>query len=251
MRIARIAWGVGISCALPALALAAQNELNNALHDPIPDLASQVKGFAEAAVRLPLAALLGAALAFRPRRRGTPPRQPAVIQTQILLAVVGSTVMLIVGQSLARAFGIVGVASLVRYRAKIDDPKDAGVMLACLGIGLASGVGLYLIAAFATVFLLGFLWWVESFEPKPRRRFHLNINAPSPEELRETVERLLRRHRAHFDLRSISGEQISYEVRLPFDSTTEKLSDAIVSLGENGKVAVEWDEKKNGGGGLR
>ena len=247
MRIARIAWGVGISCALPALALAAQNELNNALQDPIPDLASQVKGFAEAAVRLPLAALLGAALAFRPRRRATPPRQSAVIQTQILLAVVGATVMLIVGQSLARAFGIVGVASLVRYRAKVDDPKDAGVMLACLGIGLASGVGLYLIAAFVTVFLLGFLWWVESFEPKPRRRFHLNINAPSPEDLREPVERLLRRHRAHFDLRSISGEQISYEVRLPFDATTEKVSDAIVALGENGKIAVEWDEKKNNG----
>src|SRR5579859_2260067 len=31
--------------------------------------------------RLPLAAALGAALAFRPKRRGTPPRQPAVIQT--------------------------------------------------------------------------------------------------------------------------------------------------------------------------
>ena len=114
MRIARIAAGIAVVCALPVLALAAQNQLNNALHDPIPDLGSQVKGFVEAAVRLPLAAVLGAGLAFRPRRRGTPPRQPAVIQTQILLAVVGSTVMLIVGQSLARAFGIVGVASLVR-----------------------------------------------------------------------------------------------------------------------------------------
>ena len=37
-------------------------------------------------VRLPLAALLGAALALRPKRRGTPPRSPAVIQTQIILA---------------------------------------------------------------------------------------------------------------------------------------------------------------------
>ena len=34
--------------------------------------------------------------------------------------------MLVVGSSLARAFGIVGAAGLVRYRAKIDDPKDAG-----------------------------------------------------------------------------------------------------------------------------
>src|SRR5688572_9331980 len=33
-----------------------------------------------AAIRLPIAALLGAALAFRPRRRGTPPRSAPVIQ---------------------------------------------------------------------------------------------------------------------------------------------------------------------------
>ena len=47
---------------------------------------------------------------------GTPPRSAPVIQTQIILAIVGAVVMLIVGSSLARAFGIVGVASLIRYR---------------------------------------------------------------------------------------------------------------------------------------
>src|SRR5688500_6275357 len=59
----------------------------------------------DALVRLPLAALLGTALALRPRRRGTPTRQPAVVQTQIILAVVGALIMLVVGASLARAFG--------------------------------------------------------------------------------------------------------------------------------------------------
>jgi hypothetical protein len=43
-------------------------------------------------IRLPLAALLGAALALRPKRSGTPERQPAVVQTQIILAVVGSLI---------------------------------------------------------------------------------------------------------------------------------------------------------------
>ena len=43
--------------------------------------------------------------------------------------------MLVVGSSLARAFGIVGAAGLVRYRAKIEDPKDAGVMLSTLAVG--------------------------------------------------------------------------------------------------------------------
>jgi uncharacterized membrane protein YhiD involved in acid resistance len=242
MQLARIAVWVVLLCAASA---SAQPELTGAVPpDAVPDFQGQLAGLLEAAVRLPLAAGLGAALAFRPRRKGTPPRQAAVIQTQILLAVVGALVMLIVGQSLARAFGIVGVASLVRYRAKIDDPKDAGVMLANLGIGLAAGVGIYLIAAFATVFLLGFLWWVESFEPKVRKRFHLNVTAPAAEELKPKLESLLKRHRASFDLRSISGDEIKFEVRLPYDARTEELSNAIVALGENGKIAVEWDEKK-------
>jgi hypothetical protein len=70
----------------------------------------------EAAIRLPLAAVLGTALALRPRRRGTPARSPAVVQTQIILSVVGAIIMLVVGASLARAFGIVGAANLIRYR---------------------------------------------------------------------------------------------------------------------------------------
>ena len=100
-------------------------------------------GAAGVGVRLPLAALLGTVLALRPRRGGTPERQPAVVQTQIILAVVGSLIMLVVGASLARAFGIVGAANLIRYRSKIDDPKDAVVMLCALSVGLAAGVGLY------------------------------------------------------------------------------------------------------------
>src|SRR5262245_66099874 len=113
MRISgRLVWLMLLVCAAsaPAWADSAAAAMQEGMHDPIPSLAQQLPGLLEAAVRLPLAALLGAALAFRPRRRGTPPRHAAVIATQILLAIVGAMVMLIVGQSLARAFGIVGVA---------------------------------------------------------------------------------------------------------------------------------------------
>src|SRR5262245_60729682 len=103
------------------------------------DWRTQLQSMRHALVRLPVAAGLSAILAFRPRRRGTPARQSTVIQTQIILAIVGSIVMLVVGASLARAFGIVGAAGLIRYRAKIEDPKDAGVMLSTLALGLASG----------------------------------------------------------------------------------------------------------------
>ena len=114
--------------------------------DLVPAAAEQVS-LLEAMVRLPLAAALGSALAMRPRRAGTPARKPAVVQTQVILAVMGALVLIVVGASLARAFGVVGIAGLIRYRAKIDDPKDASVMLAGLGVGLACGVGLLYLAA--------------------------------------------------------------------------------------------------------
>ena len=131
----------------------AEPPADNIDHDT-PDFDAQLLRLTEAAVRLPLAAGLACLMAMRPRRRGAPARNPSVIQTQIILSVIGALVMLVVGSSLARAFGIVGAAGLVRYRAKVDDNKEAGVMLSTLAIGLAAGVGLYLLAIFGTVFII-------------------------------------------------------------------------------------------------
>ena len=133
--------------------------------------------------RVPLATALGAALALRPRRTGTPKRSSPVVQTQIILAIIGALVMIVVGTSLARAFGVVGAAGLVRYRAKIDDPKDAGVMLTTLAVGLACGIGVYGLAVFATVFLMGVLWVIESFEPSARKEFILEVKAKEVDKL--------------------------------------------------------------------
>jgi uncharacterized membrane protein YhiD involved in acid resistance len=209
-----------------------------------PNFNEQLRDLRHAFTRLPIAAALACVLALRPRRRGTPARQAPVIQTQIILAVVGAVVMLVVGSSLARAFGIVGAAGLVRYRAKIDDPKDAGVMLSTLAVGLAAGVGVYLLAAFATVFILALLWVVESFEPKATQLFHLKIKAKNPAVLKAEVEKLFTRYRIPYEMRATSKEELDYEVRLPLTRKTEGLSDFIMKLDPENVAAVEWEEKK-------
>jgi MgtC family/Domain of unknown function (DUF4956) len=198
----------------------------------------------DAMVRLPLAAALGAALALRPRRRGTPKRDPAVIQTQIILAVVGAVIMLVVGASLARAFGIVGAANLIRYRSKIDDPKDAVVMLCTLAVGLASGVGLYALAVVSTAFIAGALWVIESFEA-PLRHFELKIKAgDDTDSLRPKIEDILRRYQLKFELRTSSDEEVCYDVQVPFEIQTDRISNTILRLDRDGHAAVEWSEKK-------
>jgi uncharacterized membrane protein YhiD involved in acid resistance len=198
------------------------------------------------AIRLPIAAALGTALALRPRRRGTPPRQPAVVQTQIVLAVVGALIMLVVGASLARAFGIVGAANLIRYRSKIDDPKDAVVMLSALSVGLASGVGLFGLATFGTLFLVAALWIIEGFEPQ-NRVFELSVKlGDRTVALRPRVEAVLRRFKCEYELRGQSNEEVSYLVTTPVDVHTDRVSNALTALVASGQGAVEWQERPKG-----
>jgi uncharacterized membrane protein YhiD involved in acid resistance len=208
------------------------------------DTSEEVAQLRSALVRLPLAAVLASILAVRPRRRGTPHRKPAVIETQIILAVVGAVVMLVVGSSLARAFGIVGAAGLVRYRAKIDDPKDAGVMLSTLAVGLAAGVGLWMIATFSAAFILAMLFVIESLEPAALTIFELTVKAKDPATLKPKLEELLKRNRLEFALRTSTPEEVCYEVKLPLDKKTDRLSNLILKLDPENATGVEWDEKK-------
>ena len=202
----------------------------------------------DAMVRLPLAALLGTALALRPRRRGTPTRQPAVVQTQIVLAVVGALIMLVVGASLARAFGIVGAANLIRYRSKIDDPKDAVVMLCALAVGLASGVGLYALSIFATVFLVAALWVIESFE-KGMKAFDLKVKlGKDADSARTRIEEVLRRYRLKYELRTSSDDEVCYDVQVPLELRTDRVTNSILKLDPDGHGSVEWVDKKKSKG---
>jgi len=195
-------------------------------------------------VALPLATAFGAALALRPRRRGTPKRSSQVVQTQIILAIIGALVMIVVGTSLARAFGVVGAAGLVRYRAKIDDPKDAGVMLTTLAVGLGCGVGVYGLAAFATVFLMGVLWTIESFEPSARKEFILEVKSKEAIKLQPTVESLLRRRRVKYELRESTPQEFSFYVELPMEMKTDGLSAEIIALDADPGTGVEWKTEK-------
>jgi len=196
-----------------------------------------------ALISLPLATVLGAALALRPRRAGTPARSSAVVQTQIILAISGALIMLVVGVSLARAFGVVGAAGLIRYRAKVQDPKDAGVMLATLAVGLASGVGLYSLAVFAAIFIVGVLWLVESFEPQAFKLFTLTVKSKEAARLEPAIKQLLGRNRTRFELRSAGPEELSFEIKLPMNQKTDGLTKSIGAL--DPESALEWEEKKN------
>ena len=207
-------------------------------------LPHQLISFKHAVLMLPIAALLGAALGvLRPIRRSLVPRSSHVIQTQILLAVVGAAVMIIVADSLARAFAIAGAAGLVRYRASIEDPKEAGVLLVSLAAGLASGAGLFAVALTLCVFVIVVMWILESLEPPDRAQFDLVIESKDSLKIRQQVEHAFRGKGVHYQLWASSPDELRYEVSVPFDQDIKKLAKIIKRL-DGHDASVEWEIKK-------
>lgn len=208
-------------------------------------IAPQSPSIAHGFLVLAVAALLGAALGVvRPVRRGIVPRSTHVIQAQILLAIVGAIIIVVVAESLARAFAIVGAAGLVRYRARIRDVKDAGVMLIALALGLTAGSGMFLFAFIACAFVIGVLWLLESLEPAARSRFDLKISTKNAGRLKPDLEHALGQKGVAYELHRSSPGELVYEVTVPFDQKIRPLTKLIQQLDGHDGMHVEWEIKK-------
>jgi len=106
-------------------------------------------------LRMVVAGLLGAFLGYRLWRRLLPNTLPPARETaqaQTLIAIAGALMVVVIGQSTARAFGLVGLGGFIRFRSGIKDTRDAAVMFVMIGIGMACGLGAIPMAVVATLF---------------------------------------------------------------------------------------------------
>src|SRR5215216_2447053 len=203
-------------------------------------------------LRFSLAAFLASLLAFRPRRGvSVARRNPYVAQTQILMAVVAGAMMMVVGDSAARAFGIFAAASLVRFRTNIRDPKETTVLLICLGVGLAAGVGRWDMAVILTLFVLIALSVLEYFEQfQVFRSMQVSVQTRSVDRTDDVLKRIFSRYEFDYELRELNREdqdepmgKIVYLVNLDPVVSTSKLSEEILSADRDNIDSVEWDQK--------
>jgi uncharacterized membrane protein YhiD involved in acid resistance len=202
-------------------------------------------------LRLLLAALLGASLAFRPRKNAFGPRNPYVAQTQILLAIIASALMMIVGDNAARAFGIFAAVSLVRFRTNIRDPKEISVLLVSLGIGLATGVGRPDLALIVCLFVLAVLWLLENFEARQVvRTMELKVVTKDINATEGVLANVFRKNKFSSELRALSHDgddragTIIFTVDVSSMVTTDRLSDEISSRDGGNIQSIEWEQKK-------
>src|SRR5689334_5212728 len=207
---------------------------------------------AKVALRFSLAAFLAALLAFRPRKgMSFSRRNPYVAQTQILMAVVAGAMMMVVGDSAARAFGIFAAASLVRFRTNIRDPKEITVLLVCLGVGLAAGVGRWDMAIILSVFVLLTLAILEYFEESQVfRSMQVSVSTRNTDTTHEVLKRIFTRNRFDIELRELNRPdedkpmgKIVYVVNMRAKVSTDRLSEEIIAADADNIDTVEWEQK--------
>ncbi len=73
--------------------------------------------------------------------------------TLVMIPCIIAIIILMVGSNIARAFGLTGAFSIIRFRSNATDPKDISYVLFTMAAGLACGAGSYEYALFFTIIL--------------------------------------------------------------------------------------------------
>jgi uncharacterized membrane protein YhiD involved in acid resistance len=205
-------------------------------------------------LRLILATLLASMLAFRPRKNAPlVQRNLYVAQTQILLAVVASALMMIVGDNAARAFGIFAAASLVRFRTNIRDPKEITVLLINLALGLATGVGRIDVAFVLALFVLPLLWLLERREEEQVfRAMELTVKTRNTDATQAALLRILSRHKIDGEVRQINPPDeeepvgcVMYFINMSLNTSTDAINEEIMAADPQNVESIEWEQQKS------
>jgi hypothetical protein len=121
--------------------------------------------------RLGCAIVLGGVIAWRPLSRR--PLKVEVKHALLIMTVAAAMVVVVIGDSLARAFGVVGLGSFIRFRSSIKDPRDVTLFFLSIGTGMACGLGAVPVAAIG----VGVMWlllvaldWNHAPAPPPPER---------------------------------------------------------------------------------
>ena len=77
----------------------------------------------------------------------------AFVNSIVLLTMITAVVILTIGNNLARAFGLVGAMSIIRFRTAVKDTQDIVYIFFALSLGMAAGGGYYKIAFIGTAFV--------------------------------------------------------------------------------------------------
>ena len=183
-------------------------------------------------------------------QRGVP--SLALTHTLIMLAMITAMVMMAIGDSIARAFSLVGALSIIRFRTVVKDNRDTAFVFFALASGIACGASSYWVAVLGT-FSIGFfilLIFSTRLGKNGHRDFLLKMRMePDEREVpvyRETFDRILDLHNL-INIRSLQmGNllEMTFQVKLKRQANSSSLVSELSGLDGVERVALISSEEE-------
>lgn len=177
-------------------------------------------GLGDFLLRMLVAWLAGQAIGwFYSRSHGTLSWSQSFVQSQVLLSMVVCLVMSVVGDSLARAFGLGAALAIVRFRTPVKDARDTVFLFLAVAAGMAAGAGLLGVALGGAAIVGGasVALHATGFGSRSLEEGVVRLQFLGTDEERGAVTAILQRHCRSFVLSAARAGRAGGPVELVFD----------------------------------
>ena len=175
----------------------------------------------------------------------------AFINSLVVLSMITAVVIMVIGNNLARAFGLVGAMSIIRFRTAVKETQDIIYIFFSLAIGMAAGVGLHSIAIVGAIFVgtMSFILSKTILVSQHKQEYLLQFNYSADENSTEppyihVFKKYCKNYRI-INTKSINGGilEVSYYVNLRHKEKSTEFVKEMKKLQSVNQINLFFDEE--------
>lgn len=146
--------------------------------------------------------------------------------TILIMTVITSFIIMIIGDNVARAIGIFGAFSIVRFRTAMKDTRDTAFIFFALASGLGVGTGSFSIAITGTIFLTALIFALHfgNFAGPKKLDFVLNFRMETKSD-QSVFKSVLTKHTKRNRLLNVDSKDKGKELAFTFNLSLKKESE--------------------------
>ena len=162
----------------------------------------------------------------------------SLVRALVILALIVALVMTVVGNNIARAFGLFGALALIRFRTPVKDANDTVYLFLAVAIGIATGTGNIVAGGVGTLLIclaLLSLSWV-GFGTRLNHDALIRFHVPVEGHRENAVSGILSRYCEAFNLLHMreaepgATMEFSYQIKMIDTQDTAQLVSEIEGL---------------------
>ena len=160
------------------------------------------------------------------------------VTSLVMITVSTSIVIMVIGNSLSRAFGLLGAFALVRFRTAVKDTRDISYLFVALVMGLAAGSGAHEIAVlgFVVVMALAVILDRVKFGQMNAYEYVLSFSIAGSNKNEEQYKEVFGKYLKESMLLSARSKddgkmiELSFNIRLKSDSQMSEFTRSLTSV---------------------